>query len=108
LPEDRRPPAGIVIRLVTQKGLDLFLGLDQWLEGLGVQWAILGTGDAYFGGQIVALAGRHPGTVAARIGFDGALARMMYAGSDLFCRPSAFEPCGLGQMMALAMEASRS
>jgi starch synthase len=101
LPEDRRPLVGIVNRLVAQKGLDLLLGLDQWLEDLGLQWAILGAGDTYFEGQIVALAGRHPRTVAARIGFDDALAHMIYAGSDLFCMPSVFEPCGLGQMIAL-------
>jgi starch synthase len=101
LPEDRRPLVGIVNRLVAQKGLDLLLGLEQWLEDLGLQWTILGTGDAYFEGQIVALAGRHPRTVAAQIGFDDTLARMIYAGSDVFCIPSAFEPCGLGQMIAL-------
>ncbi len=29
------------------------------------------------------------------------LAKNMYAGCDMFLMPSHYEPCGLGQMMAL-------
>jgi starch synthase len=35
------------------------------------------------------------------LSFDPALSHLMYAGSDLFLMPSLYEPCGLGQMIAL-------
>ena len=34
-------------------------------------------------------------------GFQEALGRRIYAGADLFLMPSRYEPCGLGQMIAL-------
>ncbi|MBV9230877.1 MAG: glycosyltransferase, partial [Chloroflexi bacterium] len=41
------------------------------------------------------------GNVRVRIGFDVALSHRIYAGSDFFLMPSAFEPGGLGQLIAL-------
>src|SRR5205823_1226285 len=47
------------------------------------------------------LAHRYHGRVAVRIGFDSDLAQRIYAGSDMFLMPSKFEPCGLGQLVAM-------
>ena len=47
------------------------------------------------------LAARHPTAIAARIGFDEALAHLIEGGSDIFLMPSRFEPCGLNQMYSL-------
>jgi starch synthase len=41
------------------------------------------------------------GNIRAHIGFDVALSHRIYAGSDFFLMPSAFEPGGLGQLIAL-------
>ena len=48
-----------------------------------------------------ALAAANPQTVAAVLDFDVVLAQQIYAGSDLFLMPSRFEPCGLGQLIAM-------
>ncbi len=101
LPRDGRPVVGLVNRLVSQKGIDLLLGIEPALEDLGLQWVVLGSGEAHYEKAVVDLAARHPETVAARIGFDDPVAHRVYGGSDLFCMPSLFEPCGLGQMIAL-------
>ena len=44
---------------------------------------------------------RYPNKVSANILFDNELAHKIYASSDMFLMPSLFEPCGLGQLIAL-------
>jgi starch synthase len=39
--------------------------------------------------------------VFVKIGFDEALAHLIYAGCDFFLMPSRYEPCGLGQLIAM-------
>jgi starch synthase len=47
------------------------------------------------------MAARYPDKVKIYIGFNESLAHQVYAGADLFLMPSLFEPCGLGQLIAL-------
>jgi starch synthase len=46
-------------------------------------------------------AARQPGRFAASFGFEPGLAQRLYAGADMLLMPSRFEPCGLGQLIAL-------
>ena len=68
---------------------------------LPIQFALLGTGDKNYEAFFRGLQERYPDRMHARIDFDIRLAQGIYAGSDMFLMPSRFEPCGLGQMMAL-------
>jgi starch synthase len=98
----RRPLLGIVSRLVEQKGLDLLDQVVPWLiNQTDAQLVVLGSGHPWLQDTFRRHASTHPDRVAVRIGFDAALAQRVYAGSDCFLMPSRFEPCGLGQMIAL-------
>lgn len=103
LTEDASTPLiGIVTRLVEQKGLDLLEQVMPWfLRETGAQLVLLGSGNAHWEGVFRWHAASYPQRVHAHIGFDAALAQRIYAGSDMFLMPSRFEPCGLGQMIAL-------
>ncbi|WP_119300610.1 glycogen synthase GlgA [Dongia deserti] len=96
----RGPLFAVVSRLVHQKGLDLMIGAAETVVRLGGQIAIMGQGEPTVERELGALAKRHPGDISLKVGFDGAEARCMFAGSDFLLMPSRFEPCGLSQMYA--------
>jgi starch synthase len=96
-----RPLVGVVSRLAEQKGLDLVAEAVPALRAAGAQLVVVGTGEARYERLLTDLAGTYPDTVAVRIGFDERLARRIYAGADVFLMPSRYEPCGLGQLIAL-------
>jgi starch synthase len=97
------PLFGIVARLTEQKGIDLVTESLQatFLERGASQFVFLGQGQREYEAEISALTKEFPRRVAARIGFDEGLAHRIYASSDFFLMPSRFEPCGLGQMVAM-------
>ncbi|MDI6870670.1 MAG: glycogen synthase [Bacillota bacterium] len=101
LPVRDVPVIGFVSRLVGQKGLDI-LGeaMDQLLTD-DLQFIALGTGDPCYENLFRGLASRYPEKCSVQIGFNGVLAQRIYAGSDFFLMPSRFEPCGLGQLIAM-------
>lgn len=97
-----RPLLGVVSRLVEQKGFDLLEAVMPWLlRETDAQLVLLGSGQANWETLFHRYAATYPDRVSARIGFDASLAQRIYAGSDMFLMPSRFEPCGLGQMIAL-------
>lgn len=102
LPEkDSTPIIAMVTRLTPQKGLDLVLHVFHEMIQDDVQFILLGSGDHHFENFFNQMAQEYPDKVKVYIGFNEALAHQIYAGADLFLMPSQFEPCGLGQLIAL-------
>ncbi|MGM0495060.1 MAG: glycogen/starch synthase [Bacillota bacterium] len=93
---------GMVTRIVEQKGFDIIIpALEEVLKNPEIQFVILGTGDENYLNQIRDLAKRYPNQVSANLEYDATNPNYIYAGADLFLMPSRYEPCGLGQMIAL-------
>ena len=99
--DPQAPIVGLVSRFTHQKGLDLLGGNLPWLVRSGAQVAVLGNGDSNLLDLFRGAQGRWPGRVAMLEGYDEPLAHLVYGGSDIFCMPSRFEPCGLSQMYAM-------
>lgn len=95
------PLVGIVSRLVSQKGLDLISYIMPEIMRENIQMVILGTGEHQYQSMFNYYASIYPNKVSANITFDSALAQQIYASSDMFLMPSLFEPCGIGQMLAM-------
>lgn len=97
-----KPVIGMVSRLSSQKGFDLVIdSMEQILE-LGCYFVLLGNGDERYLHLFEDLGRRYPKTTSMNLGkFNEELAHKIYAGCDLFLMPSRYEPCGLGQMIAL-------
>jgi starch synthase len=103
LPVQRDVPlVGMVSRLDHVKGMDLMEPVLKWLLGEGeAQFILLGTGQEEYHQMFERIQARYPTQIHAFLKFDDVLARRIYAGADLFLMPSAVEPCGLGQMIAM-------
>ncbi len=95
------PMYGIVTRLVSQKGLDLITHVMHEFLMEDVQLVVLGSGEQQYEDYFRSLVHNFPGKVHATIGFSESYARKIYASSDFFIMPSLFEPCGLGQLIAI-------
>ncbi len=98
------PLVSMVTRLDAQKGLDITGHVVHLLLNAfagEAQFVILGSGAPEFEGMFRQLAGYHTSNMAAILRYDAGLAPLVYAASDMFLMPSRFEPCGLGQMIAM-------
>lgn len=99
--DDTIPLIGVVSRLTDQKGFQLVEEVMDELLQHNVQVVVLGTGDPRFEQSFRYFEMNYPHKMRSLIMFDIELAQLIYAGSDLFLMPSAFEPCGLSQMMSM-------
>ena len=100
LPRSDVPVIGIISRLADQKGFDI---LAQDIEGImqmNLQIVLLGTGELKYHELFKEMKKKYPEHLGLNLGFDSALAQLIYAGSDMFLMPSLYEPCGLGQLIS--------
>jgi len=95
------PLCAMVSRLSAQKGFDLVSELVPVLTAVRMQLVVLGDGEEKFVRLLSEAAGSLNENISFHFGFDSTLARRIYAGSDVFLMPSHYEPCGLGQLIAL-------
>jgi starch synthase len=96
------PLVGMVSRLDEQKGLDIILqSIPGVLSNTDMQFVFIGNGKDYYEKALLELERRFPRNVKAFITYDNKMAHLVYAGSDMFLMPSRWEPCGLGQMIAM-------
>jgi len=96
------PLFGMVSRLEEQKGIDLLLQvIDPFITEIRAQLVILGEGREHYHKLLAEAALKYPDRLSAFIDYDERLAHLIYSGSDMFLMPSRFEPCGLGQLIAM-------
>ena len=95
------PMVAIISRLTPQKGMDLIANIADKLLQHNMQLVILGTGDRGYEDHFKNLEYRYRDKVRSCIMFSDSLAHKIYAAADIFVMPSLFEPCGLGQLIAL-------
>ena len=95
------PLLGVVSRLAQQKGFDIISEAMKEICALKVQIVVLGMGEIRYTQMFKEAAKRYPNTISFHSKFDDPLAHKIYAGADIFLMPSRYEPCGLGQLIAL-------
>ncbi len=99
--QDDLPLFGIVTRLDTQKGMDILEEAMGKIASLDVGLLVLGTGTREHQDAMEQFAARYRNRIRVMLRFDAALSHLVYGGSDAFLMPSRYEPCGLGQMIAM-------
>jgi starch synthase len=98
---EKVPLIGMIARFSEQKGMDLVLQAIPEIVSFGVKLVILGKGDERYQKKFRQEAEKYRDNLSVTIGFDDTLAHRIYAGSDYFLMPSKYEPCGLGQLIAM-------
>ncbi|MCR5230070.1 MAG: glycogen synthase GlgA [Solobacterium sp.] len=92
---------GLVSRLTTQKGIYLIADRIRDIMGMDVQFVVLGTGEVNAENAFKWMESEYKGKGVFYCGYNEELAHRIYAGCDLFLMPSIYEPCGIGQLIAM-------
>jgi starch synthase len=101
---DAVPLVAMVTRLDGQKGLDITGHVIHRLMNGGAgeaQFVVVGAGAAHYEDGLRHIANYHTDKMRAILAYAPDLAPLVYGGSDIFLMPSLFEPCGLGQLIAM-------
>jgi len=99
-----KPLFSFIGRLLDEKGGDLLpqaalVALSEHFKEINI--LILGSGNTLIENQLNNIRNDYKGNYNTFIGYNEALAHVIYAGSDFLLMPSRVEPCGLNQMYAL-------
>lgn len=99
-----KPLVSFIGRLVLEKGADVIAAaieksFKEYPDGFNL--LILGTGDKGIEKDLLKLNAAYKKNCHVFIGYDEALAHLIYAGADFLLMPSRVEPCGLNQLYAL-------
>ncbi len=96
------PLYAFVGRLTGQKGIDVLVEALALLAGSGQgrRFVILGQGESDQEQRLARLAASSGGGLVFAPRYDPALAALIFAASDFFLVPSAYEPCGLTDFIA--------
>jgi starch synthase len=99
-----KPLFSFIGRLFDEKGGDLLPeAIEQVLNknDENCNFLVLGSGHKDIEEKLRGLMFKYKGNYNVFIGYDEALAHLVYAGSDFLLMPSRVEPCGLNQMYSL-------
>jgi starch synthase len=102
--DSTKPLYSFIGRLLEEKGADLLpevVGQALLENPKGINILILGSGNLAIETQLTAVLANFVGNYNVFIGYNEALAHLIYAGSDFLLMPSRVEPCGLNQMYAM-------
>ena len=99
--DDGKMIIGLISRLTDQKGLDLVNAIVSDLMDGNTQVVVLGTGDPYYESSFRYYEEVYKGYFCANIMYDEGRAHKIYSGCDCILVPSAFEPCGLTQLIGM-------
>ncbi|MFV0551192.1 MAG: glycogen synthase GlgA [Anaerorhabdus sp.] len=92
---------GMVSRLTYQKGVYLIAERLADIMGLDIQFVVLGTGEEDAESTFRYMEEKYKRRAVYYCGYNEDLAHQIYAGCDLFLMPSLYEPCGIGQLIAM-------
>ena len=91
---------GLISRLTDQKGLDLINYAIERIADEHTQLVVIGTGEEQYENMFRHYAWKYGDRISANICYNDDLAHKLYAAADAFLMPSAFEPCGLTQLIS--------